>query len=161
MVEYINAIELVLLGLAFCLSRSKYTPGVLICFNLWVLFLDSQGDRRMEVLVKYYEMGSYGYQYLNDQVMILYLHTGVTYAVFAGVLLLMKSRLSFFAGLVVFVQSALQLIAGISVYFETYAEVDMTYLFDTHFIINNLFVILYVLIAWMCVYWSRKTDNYD
>lgn len=159
MTEYINAIELVLLGMALFFSSSKYTPLTLIAFNLWVQFLNSQGEIKFAYIQKSYDLGVYSYQYANDQLMILYLQFGLTYAIFAGVALFLRTRLSFLAGLVILAQSALKLITGVAVYLDCYVGVDMTYVFDAHFIIDKLFVILYVLIAWMCVYWSRKTGK--
>ncbi|CAM0105191.1 membrane protein [Vibrio phage 340E47.2] len=161
MVEYINALELVLFGLAFWFSRSKYTPGILICYNLWVWFMNGETGARMEYINKLYYAGTYTYQKANTEVMILYLQVGITCGIFAAVAILLKTRLSYLTGLVILAQSALQLLVGMCIYYEVTYNIDVSKIIDTHFVIDGFFVILYVLIAWMCVYWSRKTSNYD
>lgn len=159
MTEYINAFELVLLGLALTVSRAKYTPFVLVCYNLWVQIVEWLGDVRFSHLESYYATGIYSYEQVNNGLMMIYLQLGFTCSVFGIVALCIKTRLSYLAGLVILIQSALQLIVGIAIYLEVYLSWDTSIIYSVHFIVDKLFVTLYVLIAWMCVYWSRKTGN--
>lgn len=161
MINYINALELVLLGVALGLSRSKYTPFLLVAFNMWVQFMNAEGGRRVEFALKLYEAESITFGNLGDQVMIVYLQSGVTFAIFGFVALCLKTRLSYLAGLVILIQSALQLVMGIAIYCQAYLDVNIDGITNAHFIINKLFVILYVVIAWICVHWSRKTNGND
>lgn len=159
MIEYINAFELVVLGLAFCASRSRYTPAMLVIYNLWVQFLNNHMDIKEAYYISSYNAGSISYEYANDQLMGLYLLAGFTFAIFGVVCLLLKTKMSYFTGLLILAQSALQLFAGVAIYLEVSYGLDANAFFDVYFGIDKLFVILFSFSAWKCVYLSRKANN--
>lgn len=151
----INAIELVLLGTAFGVSKWRLTPLILLCFNLFTQVMEFSSN---EVL-SYYDKPGVPIEFADTALIHTYLIESACMFFFAVALYYIRSRVSLVASLVVIAQALLSCIAALSVYMIASYGYNLDWVFELHSIINNCFVIVYVVIAWTCVLMSRMTKG--
>lgn len=148
----INAVELVLLGVAFGLSNWKLTPLVLVCFNVLVQLMEWRADH----MLGYYDNPAVPIEMADKALMGNYLFEALAMFLVAVVLYFIKSKISFFTSFVVLIQCSFSLLAAFGVYSLSEFSLDVDWIFNAHSLVSDWFVIVYVSIAWTCVIMSKK-----
>ena len=152
-----NAIELILLVGALIFSRAKAVPCFLITYNLFIQYVTFINVNKLTAISQKVDAGTLNL-YLEDMAMISnYTFEGFYMLMFAVCALFLVTRLSYFMAVLIILQAFASFIAGIAVYLIHTQGYDLYSLFDAHSQVNDKFVILYVIAAWISVYLSRKT----
>lgn len=152
MTNYIthNSLELVVIGIAFCVSKRKLIPFYLIIYVGFMTILFKENQQYLNFLCdnKVWDI----YNSASVRVMILESLVMITFAVIAFV---NKCRMRMAMQMLMLIQSIISAISGIIFGLSIEMDRDFTPWFDLHYSLQSIFVILYCVIAWMCVYYSR------
>lgn len=151
----INAIELVLFGVALSLTRAKITVSFLILYNVFIQFITWLNKSNIKDA---YE-NNLSLTQIDTLIMQTYLIDGFLILAFATTALFLVTRVSYFIALIMLSQSILQLSMVVVTYLYVNQVYDLYWVFDLHSQVNSNFVILYLISAWMCVYLSRESKN--
>lgn len=145
-----NSLELVVIGIAFCVSKRKLIPFYLIIYVGFMTILFKDNQTYLDFLYKNNMWDVYN----NASVRVMILESLVMFA-FAMIAFVNKTRMRMAVQMLILVQSVVSAISGII--FSLSIELDryFTPWFDLHYSLQSIFVILYCVIAWMCVYYSR------
>lgn len=151
---YANATELIILGLAFCMSKEKILPAFLVCYVSVMVITFGINQEYLEWL---YSTRPIADMY-NGKASFIYFYESFIMAVMAVIARFNLSKLGGITLIVIFAQLSVSLVMAIS----HRALVDLNlyvgdWVVKVHYFSQFLFVILYCVIAWMCVYYSRKT----
>lgn len=153
--EYLkeNAIELVIVGLAFCFSKSKLIPGFIVCYIAIMTIIFGETNSFLSNLERFNPTPSY----YNKWVGIVYLFEASVMLFLLISSMLNVSKLRAVLSIVIFTQMSLSLMMALQFYgYSAGALPYVNELSEFHYSAQRLFVILYCAIAWMCVYYSRK-----
>lgn len=148
-----NALELIVIGLAFCFSKCKLIPFYLVLYVSFMTLLFGYNQDYIEWLYKkeYWDM-------YNNAVARAYLVESAVMICFAIISFINYTRMRMLTTVVMFAQGIVSgltgMVYGVSVEFN----VDLSPWFEVHYFIQGIFVILYCVIAWMCVYYSRTKN---
>lgn len=158
MIDYLthNAIEMIVIGLAFCFSKSKMLPLFLICYITVMTVTFGKNQEYLENL----SLLNPTWSVYNKELAMVYLFEGAIMLLIAASSMINISKLRAVTTLVIFTQSSVSIV--MAVYCYGYAVEILPYInnvVDYHYSPQSLFVILYCVIAWMCVYYSRKGNQ--
>ncbi len=155
---FVNGVEATLFVGALWLSRAKMVPAILLIYAFMCYSMGSYFDLQYEKLREDYVLDNISEKVHTESVALIYLARGVAIAWFA----IMVQMLTLFrwanvkaiwvTALFVLLQSLL----SIFMYACVKYDVDFNLVLDTYSTIDKKFVIIYVVIAWMTVYFSRK-----
>ncbi len=158
---FVNGVEATLFVGALWLSRAKMVPAILLIYAFMCYSMGSYFDLQYEKLWEDYVLDNISEKVHTESVSLMYLVRGVVIAWFA----IMVQMLTLFrwanvkaiwvTALFVLLQSLL----SIFMYACVKYDVDFNLVLDTYSTIDKKFVIIYVVIAWMTVYFSRKDLN--
>lgn len=151
-----NTIELVVIGAALGFSRAKMTIVLLIIYNLFMQFITWQHDLYIARVDAKYEAGIVAIDRTDVVLMQVYFTEGFMMLLFAAACLFLVTRISYLTAFVITAQGILSILMVFAVYAVNQFDMNLSYLFDMHSSFNSKFVIIYMLIAWICVYLSRK-----
>ena len=100
------------------------------------------------------------WSYYNRELAFVYLYEGVVMLAMSFVILATVSKLSALTAILVLAQSLFSLIMAAYSYAYSVEIVDFyDEVLDLHYSSQSLFVILYCVIAWICVYYSRMREH--
>lgn len=145
-----NSLELVVIGIAFCVSKRKLIPFYLIIYVGFMTILFKDNQAYLDFLYKNNMWGIYN----NASVRVLILESLVMFS-FAMIAFVNRTRMRMAVQMLILVQSVVSAISGIIFGLSIELDRDFTPWFDLHYSLQSIFVILYCVIAWMCVYYSR------
>lgn len=163
----INNIELILLVMAFAVSKARAIPALLILYNVALRVIGEVGDNSQLICSTQADTDILNIGYVTSETFdrcdlnltLVYLFEGFSIALMAILFLLLVCRMSKVTFFVVAMQSILTLSMAVVVYIVNTTGENLNWVFDIHSSINNKFVIIYVLIAWICVCLSRRRQN--
>lgn len=147
-----NSLELVVIGIAFCVSKRKLIPFYLIIYVGFMTILFKDNQTYLDFLYKSNMWGVYN----NASVRVMILESLVMFA-FAIIAFVNRTRMRMAVQMLILVQSVVSAISGIIFGLSIELDRDFTPWFDLHYSLQSIFVILYCVIAWMCVYYSRTS----
>lgn len=147
-----NSLELVVIGIAFCVSKSRTIPLFLIIYVSFMTILFKDNQDYLEFLYKH-EL----WDWYNRSSMRAIIVESLTIMAFVAVARFNKCRVSMATQMLMIVQSVVSAISGIIFGLSVELDRDFTPWFDLHYSLQSIFVILYCVIAWMCVYYSRTS----
>lgn len=145
-----NSLELVVIGIAFCVSKRKLIPFYLIIYVGFMTILFKDNQTYLDFLYKNNMWDIYN----NASVRVMILESLVMFS-FAMIAFVNKTRMGMAVQMLILVQSVVSAISGIIFGLSIELDRDFTPWFDLHYSLQSIFVILYCVIAWMCVYYSR------
>lgn len=152
-----NLVELVVISTAAIVSRAKLIPFALIIYNMFYQLVNALITARYYFEVENYYNYVSGINDVNESLMVYYISNGVFMALIASLFFLLQTRMSMLIAIAVLTQSALTVSMAIVTYSTTQNEMDLTWVFDVYSSIDSKFVIIYCVIAWICVFLSRKS----
>ena len=155
MIDYLshNAIELIVIGVAFCFSKEKVVPGFLIAYVSIMTYTFGSNQEYIELIDK---AGASWFHY-NRELAFIYMYEGFVMTMLSAISFVILSKLRAVASIVIISQTSISLIMAVSVYAYAVELIDIPdWLLSAHYSTQSLFVILYCVIAWTCVYYSRK-----
>ncbi|MCP3680895.1 MAG: hypothetical protein GY782_11835 [Gammaproteobacteria bacterium] len=158
---FVNGVEATLFVGALWLSRAKMVPAILLIYAFMCYFMGSYFDLQYEKLWEDYIFDNISEKVHTESVALMYLVRGVVIAWFA----IMVQMLTLFrwanvkaiwiTALFILLQSLL----SIFMYACVKYDVDFNWVLYVYSTIDKKFVIIYVVIAWMTVYFSRRDLN--
>lgn len=156
MADYLlqNSVELVVIGVAFCFSKYKLIPGFLV---LYVSIMTVTFSINQDCLDSANKFGIDDRSY-NFDLMLIYGFESFVMIMLAIVSMFNKTRMQILTTVTIFSQSLVSSIAAISVGFSWEFYLDMDYMFEVHDLTQDIYVIIYCVIAWTCVYYSRMKN---
>lgn len=155
-IDSINAIELVVLGVALGASRSRVTNVMLIIYNLFMQYVTWRHGIKYKEADDLYKVGKITLTEFDEVIMSIYLVEGLAILAMAFACYLLLTKMSHLTSLVILSQGLLSLVMVLVTIAVNKLNMNLDYLFDMHSSFNSKFVIIYMLIAWICVYLSRR-----
>jgi hypothetical protein len=159
MIDYLtyNAIELTIVGLAFCFSKCKSIPLYIIIYTCIMIFIFAACDD----YVSYMNGVRVDDATYNFNLAIIYMWQGSAMVLLGLTCLFMAVRLAFMLSVLILIQGVLSLAVCISIALHEMFFIDVGFVMDMHDLINNVYIVLYCLIAWICVFYSRTNYEYS
>lgn len=167
MMNLVNEIELYLLIGAFLLSKHRVLPAMLTLYALlYQLMAKLSGsflsycNKAFDASVAHYEVPTQSIiDRCDNNLMTVYIFEGAMMFLISLLFVFMIGRLAKVTFLVVAVQAMLSLLMAICVYVVNMTDNPMGLAFDLHYSINSIFAIIYIVIAWTCVYLSWRESS--
>ena len=149
--EYLldNALALIVVGLAFGFSKSRMIPLYIL---IYVSIMTIVTGLNQEYLSWLYDNGMY--ELYNSASVRAYLFDGVIMLAFGFISFVNHTRLAMLTTVTIVTQALISFITGAVFGVSVELNSDLSLWFDLHYSIQSLFVVLYCLIAWTCVYYS-------
>ena len=154
MVSLINWIEFIILGAAVFSSKSKLVPSALFLYSVAFFAMQLKGDMTYFDAMADYSVGVISYQMAVDVIVKVYLSQSMVMIAMSCVLVSLFSRMGYLAAAVVFVQFCLSTYMAVGFNFGFISDSS----YETHSSWNHNFVIIYIVIAWMCVWISGRDE---
>ena len=166
-----NQIELIIIIGALIFSKSKLIPMALIIQNvLYQMFNNNSSERYDFYLERYYNLWV-TLTKLNEELMFYYISNGAFMMLIALMFALLQTRMAMYTAAVIMAQSAVTILMSVVVYFISTGNEGLMGVFGhgdqvvtlfgevvTYSSIEGYFVIMYCVIAWICVFLSRKSS---
>lgn len=150
-----NIVELAFISGAVIFSKQKTEPIMLFAYSLSIQFV-SYFTNEIAVGSGCSSAGSLVSIECSDYHLAMsYVIDGLAMVVFSGVFFFVWSRMALIIAMVIVIQVIVQAMAIAGVVYVNVNNEDLMWVFDLHYFLNDKFVIIYVVIAWMCVYYSR------
>jgi len=153
-----NIVELAVISAAAFVARSKLIPIALIIYNVFYQIVNGLATARY-----YFEVENY-YNYVttltevNESLMVYYITNGLFMMFMSALFFLLQTRMSLLLSVIVMIQSLLTVFMSLVVYRVDSSKLDLNWVFEVHSSIDSKFVIIYCVIAWICVLLSRKSS---
>lgn len=153
MTEYliVNAIELVILLAAIRYSESKALPFYLAGYSCMMSTQFIYNQKFIEVMSRV----GVDWRTYNLELAEMFFHEAILMYMAAAILLFNLSRMAMLTLVIIAIQGMLSFVMCGILLIYVYFNVDFLLLMEAHYSMQGLFVILYCVIAWMCVYYSR------
>jgi hypothetical protein len=151
-----NIIEICVLGIAFCMSKSKTVPLILIFFSGFMQLVFASNNAHLAFLKDNGLAETYTYA---ENLTLIYAQESFIMIVIAIVCAMTMTRTAFLASLIMMIQGICASLMGAGVALGYYSDVDMTVYKRLHGDAQDVFIVLYCLTAWICVYYSRKAND--
>lgn len=163
----VNEIEIYLFIGALALSKHRVLPAMLILYAFLYQLMIKIGDSALSYCDKAFDASVFYYEVptqaiidrCDNDLMKVYIFEGVMMLLVSLVFVFIIGRLAKVTLLVVASQSMLSLFMAICVYVVNTTDNSMSFAFDLHYLINSIFAIIYIAIAWICVILSRRQGN--
>ena len=158
---WVNGIELILFIGAFWLSRSKMIPILLVVYAFLCYGMTSYFDSQYEKMWVDHIFGRLSESAHSEGVLLIYLSQGVAMLGFAVLIQIVtlyrwaNVKMMWITALCIFFQS----LCSLYMYFSVKQDVMFALSSALYSSINEKFVIIYIVIAWMTVYFSRKESK--
>ncbi len=152
-----NSVELVIIGLAFCFSKCKAVPLYIIFYIFAMLFIFAYSGDYVDFMDSIHiDNATY-----NFNLSLIYMFQGSAMIIIGLTAMFMIQRLAFMLAVLIMSQGVFSLIAGMSIAMSEMYDIDVNFVMDSHGLINGVYVVLYCLLAWICVYYSRTNYEYS
>ena len=156
MTDYLiqNTAELIVVGVAFCFSKPKSLPFFLVLYISIMTIVFGENNEYMA------KLDSYGvnWEYYNKELALTYLYEGSIMIFMGAISFATIGKLRALTAIVIAFQAMISIVIAINLYaFASGLTGTNKWLYDMHYSLQGIFVVLYCLIAWMCVYYSRKS----
>lgn len=150
---YANSTELIILGAAFCFSKNRVLNTFLISYVCIMTITFGINQDYLEWLIK----SNVSANYYNKEASIVYFYEAFIMVILGVVIRFNLSKLSLLTLIVISTQAFVSLFMAMSHRFLADFKIYVgDWALQVHYFSQLLFVILYCVIAWMCVYYSRK-----
>ena len=159
MIDYLtnNAIELTIVGLAFCFSKCKSIPLYITLYTCIMIVIFAHCEEFIEFMNNIrIDDATY-----NFNLAIIYMWQGTAMILSGLAFLFMAVRLAFMLSVVILIQGVLSLAVCISIALHEMLFINVDFVIEMHGLINNVYIVLYCLIAWICVFYSRTNYEYS
>lgn len=153
----IENLELIVFAAALFFSRDKLIPLLLISCNLFFQFSDAYLMGKYYGYVTQCEIGSLPYDYCDGYLMGFYAYQAFILIVMAIMFYVLNAKIAILTSIVLSVQAITFVIMVPIIYHFNKTYDVQEWVFDLHSSANSMFVIIYCVVAWMCVYYSRKS----
>ena len=153
-----NLLELVIIGVALGLCQDRSVPALLIMCNVIVQAYSWYSSTKYSIMVGHCESGLYQLEKCDGFLMQVYFSYGAFFILVAMISFLCKTRMSVFTAIVLSIQGMISTAMVGVVYHGNANSVTHDNLFDLYSSINTKFAILYCVVAWICVYFSRRAN---
>lgn len=163
-VELINYFELFGLLGAMVFSKLRLVPTLLVGYAIYYRIIEAFTESWLTTCRNMYDssVDQFGFASIDvinkcdSDHMAVYVLQGFSMFLIALLFLFTLGRIAKVTFCVVTLQAILSLMAAICVYVVNKTGNPLTLLFEAHSFINTGFAIIYVVIAWICVYLSWK-----
>ncbi len=153
-----NLVELVIIGVAMGICRDKSVPALLILCNVIIQAYSWKVNNGYSSIVPLCESGVYNIDMCDTYLMQVYFTYGLFFISASIIAFLCKTRMSVFTSVVLSMQGMLSSLMVAVIYHGNKNNVTHDNLFGMYSSINTKFVILYCVVAWICVYFSRRAN---
>lgn len=151
-----NIIEICILGIAFCMSKSKTVPLILIFFSGFMQLVFASNNAHLSFLKDNGLADTYTYA---ENLTLIYAQESFIVIVIAIVCAVTMTRTALLAALIMMIQGVCAALIGAAVALGHYSDIDVTFYKRLHSNVQDVFIVLYCLTAWICVYFSRKAND--
>lgn len=158
-----NWLEISVIFGAIIFSRHRAIPLFLFFYCLVMTATFKTNQDQYDYLDRNFDLLFYHIQDFNDKVeafnielIDLYMFEGVTMLMCAVIVGFAGVKLALLAAVVVSLQAAISFLYAASIAIGTEFSLSIDFVEMLHNSTQSIFVILYCVIAWMCVYYSRK-----
>lgn len=164
MMSQVNQVELALLIGAFIFSKQRVLPAMIILYALMYRLVSALSEESLAMCSKVFDASLSGYgvpmqaaiDRCDSDLMSVYIFEGFMMMLVSLLFAFLVGRMAKITFLAVAAQASLSLIMAICVYVVNKSDSTLDFAFDAHYSINSNFAIIYIVIAWICVYLSWK-----
>lgn len=146
-----NGVEIIIIGFAFCFSKCKSIPLYILFYIFAMLFIFAYSGEYVEFMNSV-RMDDATY---NFNLALIYMFQGSAMVLIGLTAMFMAQKLAFMLSVVILSQGVLSLIMGMAIAISEMYQIDVGFVIKTHDLLNDMYVVLYCLVAWICVYYSR------